>query len=58
MAFRFRKSIKQGPFRLNFSKSGVGWSAGTPGFRYTQKAGGGTRTTVSLPGTGISYVEE
>ena len=56
--FRFRKSIKCGPFRLNLSKKGIGWSAGVPGFRYTQKAGGGHRTTASIPGTGLSYVKE
>lgn len=58
MGFRFRKSFKAGPFRLNISKNGVGWSAGVPGFRYTKKAGGGSRTTYSLPGTGLSYVKD
>lgn len=58
MGFRFRKSVKAGPFRLNFSKSGIGYSVGTKGFRYTKKANGGTRTTASIPGTGISYVKE
>lgn len=58
MGFRFRKSIKCGPFRLNLSKKGIGWSAGVPGFRFTQKAGGGHRTTASIPGTGLSYVKE
>lgn len=58
MGFRFRKSIKAGPIRINLSKSGVGYSVGTKGFRYTKKAGGGTRTTASIPGTGISYVKE
>ena len=58
MGFRFRKSIKAGPLRINLSKSGVGYSIGGKGFRYTKKAGGGTRTTVSIPGTGISHVSE
>lgn len=58
MGFRFRKSIKAGPVRINLSKSGVGYSVGGKGFRYTKKAGGGTRTTVSIPGTGISHVSE
>ena len=31
---------------------------GGPGYRKTWKANGGTRTTYSIPGTGISYVEE
>lgn len=58
MGFRFRKSFGKGPFRVTVSKSGVGYSVGTKGFRYTKKAGGGTRTTASIPGTGISYVNE
>lgn len=44
--------------RINFSKSGVGASFGTKGFRYTLKAGGGSRTTASIPGTGISYSKD
>ena len=43
MGFRFRKSFKTGPFRLNLSKSGIGWSVGGPGYRFTKKAGGGTK---------------
>lgn len=58
MGFRFRKSIKAGPVRINLSKSGVGYSVGGKGFRYSKKAGGGTRTTASIPGTGISYVKD
>ena len=58
MGMRFRKSVKMGPFRINFSKSGVGWSVGNKYARYTRKANGGTRITTTLPGTGISHVEE
>lgn len=58
MGLRFRKSIKMGPVRVNFSKSGVGYSVGGSGFRATKKAGGGYRTTASIPGTGISYVKD
>lgn len=58
MGFRFRKSKKIGPFRINFSKKGVGWSVGSKWFRYTKKAGGGSRTTTSIPGTGISFVQD
>ena len=58
MGFRYRKSIKIGGARLNLSKSGIGYSVGTKGFRVTKKAGGGTRTTASIPGTGISYVKD
>ena len=58
MGVRFRKSIKAGPLRVNFSKSGVGYSVGGKGFRVTKKASGGVRTTASIPGTGISHVED
>lgn len=58
MGFRFRKSVKAGPLRVNISKSGVGYSIGGKGLRYTKKAKGGTRTTTSIPGTGISYVKD
>ena len=33
MGFYFRKSVNFGPFRLNFSKSGIGVSTGVKGFR-------------------------
>jgi hypothetical protein len=33
MAVYFRKSVKAGPFRFNFSKGGVGVSVGVKGFR-------------------------
>ena len=58
MGFRFRKSVNLGPLRINLSKSGVGYSVGTKGFRVTKKATGGVRTTASIPGTGVSYVTE
>ena len=58
MGFRFRKSINFGIFRVNASKTGLGWSVGVPGARYTQMANGRKRVTASIPGTGISWVEE
>lgn len=58
MGFRFRKSVSFGPLRVNASKSGLGWSVGVPGARYTKMANGRTRTTASIPGTGVSWVEE
>lgn len=58
MGMRYRKSIKMGPVRINASKSGVGWSVGTKGARYTKTANGRTRTTVGIPGTGLSWVDE
>lgn len=58
MGFRFRKSFGSGPFRVNLSKSGVGWSVGGKSARFTKKASGGYRTTASVPGTGVSYSKD
>ena len=59
MGLRFRKSIGLGHgFRINISKSGVGYSWGTRGFRITKTSNGRIRKTYSLYGTGLSYVEE
>jgi hypothetical protein len=53
MAWRFRKSLKLGPIRLNFSKSGVGYSIGGRGFRVGQDAKGRSYTAASIQGTGL-----
>lgn len=53
MAWSFRRSTKIGPFRLNFSKSGVGISAGVKGFRVGRTASGRSYTSVGIPGTGL-----
>lgn len=59
MGFRYRKSINLGlGFRVNFSKSGIGYSWGIPGHRITKTADGKIRETYSIIGTGISYVDE
>lgn len=59
MAFRYRKSINLGGgFRVNLSKSGIGYSWGVKGYRITKTAKGTTRRTVSVPGTGLSWVDE
>ncbi len=58
MGLRFRKSVNFGPFRVNFSKSGVGYSVGGKGARITKKAKGGFRATASVPGTGVSYTKD
>src|ERR1019366_2031533 len=53
MAWRFRRSLNLGPLKLNFSKSGVGYSVGVRGFRVGQNAKGTPYTAASIPGTGI-----
>ena len=62
MGFRFRKRLKLFPgFSLNFSKNGLSsLSVGVPGatMNVLLARSGGTRTTVCLPGTGLSYTEE
>ena len=58
MGFRLRKSFGKGPFRINISKSGIGYSIGVKGARITKTAKGTKRTTLSVPGTGLSYVSE
>ncbi len=55
MGFSYRKSANLGPFRVNLSKSGVGYSVGRPGFRTGVSARGKRYSTFSLPGTGVSY---
>ncbi|WP_353894195.1 DUF4236 domain-containing protein [Proteinivorax hydrogeniformans] len=58
MGFRFRKSVKLGKgVRLNLSKRGVGVSTGVKGAR-VGIGPRGVRQTVSVPGTGVSFVKE
>jgi len=57
MGFRFSRRIKLFPgVRLTISKSGVSTSVGTKGAWMTFGPRG-TRTTVGIPGTGVSYTE-
>jgi hypothetical protein len=55
MGFYYRKSINLGPFRINLSKKGIGYSVGTRGFRVGTTAGRRRYTNLSIPGTGIGY---
>lgn len=56
MGLRFRKSISLGKgLKLNLNKSGISLTAGTKGFHKTINSKGKVTTTVSIPGTGISY---
>ncbi len=54
MAWRFRRSIR-GPMgiRWNFSRRGIGISAGVRGLRIGRDARGKTYSQTSIPGTGI-----
>ena len=53
MGWGFRRSLKLGPLKLNFSKSGVGYSVGVRGFRVGTDARGRSYTAASIPGTGL-----
>ena len=55
MGFYFRKSIRAGPFRINMSRSGVGYSVGGRGFRTGVTPRGRRYTSVGIPGTGVGY---
>jgi hypothetical protein len=61
MGFRFRRSARLGPLRFNFGKSGLSSiSLGGRGasFNIPVARSGGPRTTVGLPGTGLSWSVE
>ncbi|MCP9917758.1 DUF4236 domain-containing protein [Cyanobium sp. ATX 6F1] len=61
MPFRYRRSARLGPLRFNFAKTGLSSiSLGGPGasFNIPVARSGGARTTVGLPGTGLSWSVE
>ena len=61
MGFRFRRSTRLGPLRFNFSKGGLSSiSVGGRGasFNIPVARSGGPRSTVGLPGTGLSWSVE
>jgi hypothetical protein len=53
LGWSVRRSINLGPLRVNLSKSGVGYSVGTRGFRVGQDAHGRRYRAISIPNTGI-----
>ena len=61
MAFRFRRSARLGPLRFHFSRNGLSSiSVGGRGasFNVPVNRRGGPRSTVGLPGTGLSWSVE
>ncbi|MGB5136811.1 MAG: DUF4236 domain-containing protein [Prochlorococcaceae cyanobacterium] len=61
MSFRFRKTARVGPLRFNFARSGLSSiSLGGRGasFNIPVARPGRARTTVGLPGTGLSWSVE
>jgi hypothetical protein len=55
MGLYYRKSVNLGPFRVNLSKSGVGYSVGGRGFRVGTSSRGRKYKSFSIPGTGVGY---
>ena len=55
MGWSFRRSITLGPFRINFSKSGISYSFGAAGFRTGVNSKGRKYSSMSIPGTGLRY---
>ena len=61
MGFRFRRSTRLGPLRFNFAKGGLSSiSVGGRGasFNIPVNRRGGPRSTVGMPGTGLSWSVE
>jgi hypothetical protein len=61
MGFRFRRSARLGPLRFNFAKGGLSSiSVGGRGasFNIPVARSGDARTTVGVPGTGLSWSVE
>ena len=55
MGFRFRRSLRLAPgIRINLSKTGASLSLGRRGATLNF-SGRGTKATVGLPGSGLSY---
>ena len=58
MGFRFRRCTRLGPLRFNFAKGGLSSiSVGGRGasFNIPVARSGGARTTMGVPGTGLSW---
>lgn len=55
MGWQYRRSASFGPFRVNLSRSGIGYSVGGRGFRTGVSAGGRRYSSVGIPGTGLRY---
>jgi hypothetical protein len=59
--WQWRKSFGRGPFRITFSKKGVGYSVGVPGVRLGRSPTGKAYVSQFIPGTGfrkITYLDK
>jgi hypothetical protein len=57
MTWLWRKTYNFGPIRSTVSSRGVGWSVGLSFLRFGIGPYGGRYISVSVPGTGISFVK-
>lgn len=55
MSWRWRRTLRQGPFSINMSKSGIGWSINLGLFRYGVNPMGRKYISAGIPGTGLYY---
>ena len=56
---RFRRSIRIAPgIHLNLGKPGISTSVGVRGMHETFHISGRRRTSIGIPGTGISYISQ
>ena len=56
---RFRRSIRIAPgIRLNVGKRGISTSVGVRGLHETVHISGAHRTSIGIPGTGLSYIAQ
>ena len=55
MGWSYRKSENFGPFRVNLSGRGIGYSIGGRGFRVGVGSTGRRYVSAGLPGTGLRY---
>jgi hypothetical protein len=55
MGWSYRKSVNLGPFRVNLSESGVGYSVGGKDFRVGVNPRGRSYESLTIPGTGLHY---
>ena len=57
MGWRFRRSIRFGGFRINLSRTGVGFSSGVGPIRTGLGADGRRYVSLNIPGTGITWMK-
>jgi hypothetical protein len=55
MGWSYRKNVNLGPFRVNISKAGLGYSVGAKDFRVGVNARGRRYESITIPGTGLTY---